>query len=107
MPIGKLNDRKSGNTLVKNGGKGEALGVIETKSFIALVEAVDSGIKASSVISSGWYKVGSSMVSTIFRGDVAAVKTAVSVAARNAERLGELVSSYVIPRPHDFVENIV
>lgn len=86
--------------------KGEALGIVETKSFTALVEAVDTGLKRANVICSGWYKVGSAMVSTIFRGEVAAVKASTTAAAENSKRVGELINAYVIPRPHLSVEEI-
>lgn len=108
MPIGKLKNQKLDiHPPLKNKGAGEALGIIETQGFIQLVEAVDAGLKSASVISTGWYKVGSAMVSTIFRGDVAAVKTAVASAKMAAEKLGKVLSAYVIPRPHSAIEKIV
>ncbi|MBP7653793.1 BMC domain-containing protein [Candidatus Dependentiae bacterium] len=108
MPIGKLQNQKLDiNPIIKNKGVGEAIGIIETQGFIQLVEAVDAGLKSASVISTGWYKVGSAMVSTIFRGDVAAVKTAVSAGKTAAQKLGKVLSSYVIPRPHSSVEKII
>ncbi len=105
LPIGKpANLPKSANN---NKGAGEALGVIETQGYTQLIEAVDAGLKSATVISTGWYKVGSAMVSTIFRGDVAAVKTAVSSAKSAAEKIGKVLSAYVIPRPHAAVEKII
>lgn len=79
----------------------EALGMIETKGFIALVEAVDAMMKAANVTFLGWDKVGSGLVSAFVSGDVAAVKAATDAGAAAAGRIGEVVSVQVIPRPHD------
>jgi ethanolamine utilization protein EutM len=79
----------------------EALGMIETKGFIALVEAVDAMLKAANVKLVGWDKVGSGLVSAFVTGDVAAVKSATDAGAAAAGRIGEVVSVQVIPRPHD------
>jgi len=108
LPIGKPKNLKvDDNPLLKNKGAGEAIGVFETQGYTPLIEAVDAGLKSASVIVTGWYKVGSAMVSTIFRGDVAAVKTAVSAGKNAAEKLGKVLSAYVIPRPNAAVEKIV
>ena len=79
----------------------EALGMIETKGFIALVEATDAMMKAANVEFHGWDKVGSGLVSAFVTGDVAAVKAATDAGANAAGRVGEVVSVQVIPRPHE------
>ena len=79
----------------------EALGMIETKGFVALLEATDAMLKAANVQFLGWDKVGSGMVSAFVTGDVAAVKAATDAGATAAGRIGEVVSVQVIPRPHD------
>jgi ethanolamine utilization protein EutM len=79
----------------------EALGMIETKGFVALVEASDAMMKAANVQFMGWDKVGSGMVSAFVTGDVAAVKAATDAGANAACRIGEVVSVQVIPRPHE------
>lgn len=79
----------------------EALGMIETKGFVALVEASDAMMKAANVQFLGWDKVGSGMVTAFVQGDVAAVKAATDAGANAAGRVGEVVSVQVIPRPHD------
>jgi ethanolamine utilization protein EutM len=78
----------------------EALGMIETKGFVALVEAADAMMKAANVQYLGWDKVGSGLVSIFVSGDVAAVKAATDAGAAAAGRIGEVVSVQVIPRPH-------
>lgn len=79
----------------------EALGMIETKGFVALVEASDAMMKAANVDFLGWDKVGSGLVTAFVTGDVAAVKAATDAGAAAGSRLGEVVSVQVIPRPHD------
>lgn len=79
----------------------EAIGMIETKGFIALVEATDAMLKAANVQFMGWDKVGSGLVSAFVTGDVAAEKSATDAGAAAAGRIGEVVSVHVIPRPHD------
>ena len=79
----------------------EALGMIETKGFIALVEAADAMMKAANVEFLGWDKVGSGLVTAFVTGDVAAVKAATDAGANAASRIGEVVGVQVIPRPHD------
>src|SRR3954452_14847640 len=79
----------------------EALGMIETKGFIALVEASDAMMKAANVQFMGWDKVGSGLVTAFVTGDVAAVKAATDAGAAAAGRIGEVVGVQVIPRPHD------
>jgi ethanolamine utilization protein EutM len=79
----------------------DALGLIETKGFVGMVEAADAMVKAAKVELVGYEKIGGGYVTAIVRGDVAAVKAAVEAGARGAERVGQLVSVHVIPRPHD------
>jgi ethanolamine utilization protein EutM len=79
----------------------DALGMVETKGFIALVEASDAMMKAANVQFLGWDKVGSGLVTAFVTGDVAAVKAATDAGAAAAGRIGEVVGVQVIPRPHD------
>ena len=85
----------------------EALGMIETKGFIALLEATDAMLKAANVQLVGWDKVGSGLVSAFVTGDVAAVKSATDAGAAAAGRIGEVVSVQVLARPHDDVDSIL
>ena len=82
----------------------EALGMIETRSFAAMVEAADAMVKAAKVELVGYEKIGGGFVTAIVRGDVAAVKAATEAGARGAERVGELVAVHVIPRPHTNID---
>jgi len=82
----------------------EALGMIECRSFSAMVEASDAMVKAARVELVGYEKTGGGFVTAIVRGDVAAVKAAVEAGTRGAEKVGEVVSVHVIPRPHDNVD---
>lgn len=79
----------------------EALGLIETRGLVSLLEASDAMLKAANVQLIGWDKVGSGMVTGFVSGDVAAVKAAVDAGAEAAGRVGEVISTHVIPRPHD------
>lgn len=79
----------------------EALGMIETRGFVVLVEATDAMLKAANVQFMGWDKVGSGLVTAFVTGDVAAVKAATDAGASAGGRIGEVVSVQVIPRPHD------
>ena len=83
----------------------EALGMIETRGFAAMVEASDARVKAARVELIGYEKIGGGYVTAIVRGDVAAVKAATEAGARGAQRVGELVSVHVIPRPHTNVDS--
>ena len=82
----------------------EALGMIETRGFAAMVEASDAMVKAAKVELVGYEKIGGGYVTAIVRGDVAAVKAAVEAGARGAERVGEVVAVHVIARPHSYVD---
>lgn len=79
----------------------EALGMIETRGLVALVEASDAMLKAANVALAGWEKIGSGLVTALVVGDVAAVKAAVDAGAAAAAKVGEVVSVQVIPRPHE------
>ena len=85
----------------------EALGMVETGGLTAAIEAADSMVKAAQVTLIGTEKIGSGLVTVMVRGDVGAVKAAVEAGAANASRLGELVATHVIPRPHSDVEKIL
>jgi ethanolamine utilization protein EutM len=85
----------------------EALGMIETKGFIALVEASDAMMKAANVQFLGWEKIGSGLVTAFVTGDVGAVKAATDAGAAAGGRIGEIVSVQVIPRPHDDLSNVL
>jgi ethanolamine utilization protein EutM len=83
----------------------DALGMIETRGFAAMVEASDAMVKAAKVELTGYEKIGGGYVTAIVRGDVAAVRAAVDAGTRAAERVGEIVSTHVIPRPHTNVDS--
>jgi ethanolamine utilization protein EutM len=85
----------------------EALGMIETKGFVTLVEATDAALKAANVQFLGWDKVGSGLVSVFLTGDVAAVKAATDAGAAAGGRIGEIVSVQVIPRPHSDIDVVL
>jgi len=85
----------------------EALGMIETKGFAAMVEASDAMVKAAKVELVGYEKIGGGYVTAIVRGDVAAVKAALEAGSRAAEKVGEVVSVHVIPRPHANVDQVL
>jgi ethanolamine utilization protein EutM len=79
----------------------EALGLIETKGLVSLIEASDAMLKAANVTMVGWDKVGSGMVTGFVMGDVAAVKAAIDAGAAAAGRVGQVIGVHIIPRPHD------
>jgi ethanolamine utilization protein EutM len=83
----------------------EALGMVETKGLVAMIEAADAMVKAANVTLVGYEKIGAGFVTAIVRGDVAAVKAATDAGAAAARRVGELVSVHVIPRPHGSVDD--
>lgn len=85
----------------------EALGMIETRGLVAAIEAADAMLKAANVTLIGTEKIGSGLVSVMVRGDVGAVKAAVEAGGASAQRLGEIVATHVIPRPHGDVEKIL
>src|ERR1051325_1202298 len=83
----------------------QALGMIETKGLVALIEGTDAMLKAARVTFSGWVSVGSGLVTGFVEGDVGAVKAATDAGAASARRVGELTSVLVISRPHDELPN--
>ena len=85
----------------------EALGMVETRGLVASIEAADTMLKAANVVLVGTEKIGSGLVTVMVRGDVGAVKSAVESGSAAASRLGELVATHVIPRPHTDVEKIL
>ena len=85
----------------------EALGMVETKGLVAMIEAADAMVKAANVTLVGYEKIGAGFVTAIVRGDVAAVKAAIEAGSRAAEKVGELVSVHVIPRPHNGVDEVL
>jgi microcompartment protein CcmL/EutN len=84
---------------------GEALGMIETKGLVAMIEASDAMVKAAKVTLVGWEKIGAGYVTAIVRGDVAAVRAATDAGQAAAARVGEVVAVHVIPRPHSNVDS--
>ena len=85
----------------------EALGMIETKGLVAVIEAADAMVKSANVSLMGYEKIGSGLVTVMVRGDVGAVKAAVDAGAAAADKVGQVVSVHVIPRPHGDVEKIL
>ena len=85
----------------------EALGMIETRGLIGAIEAADAMVKAANVTLVGTEKIGSGLVTVMVRGDVGAVKAAVDAGVSSASAVGEVVSNYVIPRPHTEVESLL
>lgn len=85
----------------------EALGMVETKGLIGSIEAADAMVKAANVTLVGKEHVGGGIVTVMVRGDVGAVKAATDAGATAAQRVGELLSVHVIPRPHTEVEAIL
>ncbi len=84
-----------------------ALGMIETKGIVPLMEAADAMLKAANVEMVGWDKVGSGLVTAFVTGDVAAVKAAVDAGAAAAGKIGEVFGVHVIPRPHDELTGVL
>ena len=85
----------------------QALGMVETRGLVALIEASDAMCKAAKVELTGWDRVGSGMVTAFVRGDVAAVKAAVEAGIRGAQTVGEVVSTHVIARPHTNIDLVL
>lgn len=85
----------------------DALGMIETRGLVAMIEAADTMVKTADVRLVGYEKIDAAHVIAIVRGEVAAVKAAVEAGARNAARIGEVVSTHVIPLPHSEVDDAI
>ncbi len=94
-------------TVKKENVKMEALGMVETRGLVAAIEAADAMVKAANVVLVGSEKIGSGLVSIMVRGDVGAVKAAVEAGGAAASRLGEVIATHVIPRPHGDVEKLL
>lgn len=86
---------------------GEALGMVETKGIVGLIEAADAMVKTAKVTLTKYERIGGGYVTVLVRGDVGAVKAAVSAGAEAAQKVGELVSYHVIPAPHEMLEDIM
>jgi ethanolamine utilization protein EutM len=82
----------------------EALGMIECRGLVAMIEAADAMVKAANVRLVGWEKIDAGLVTAIVRGDVAAVRSAVDAGAAAGKRVGEVVATHVIPQPHSDVD---
>ncbi len=85
----------------------QALGMVETRGLVPLIEASDAMVKAANVEMIGWDRVGGGMVTAFVRGDVAAVKAAIDAGSAAAAKIGEVVSVHVIPRPHEELVNAI
>jgi len=85
----------------------EALGMVETRGLVALIEASDAMLKAANVDLIGYERVGRGLVTSFVKGDVAAVKAATDAGANSAGKVGEVVSVHVIPRPHEDLSNMI
>jgi microcompartment protein CcmL/EutN len=85
----------------------EALGMVEVKGLVGAIEAADAMLKSANVSLVGYEKIGSGLVTVMVRGDVGAVKAATDAGSSAAEKVGELISVHVIPRPHSDVEKIL
>ncbi|QDU78870.1 hypothetical protein Pla110_05740 [Polystyrenella longa] len=85
----------------------EALGMIETKGLVCMIEAADAMLKAANVEMVGWEKIGSGLVTSFVVGDVAAVKAAIDAGANAASKIGEVVSVQVIARPHEELDSVI
>lgn len=84
----------------------EALGMVETIGLLGNIEASDAMVKAANVLLVGYVRIGTGYVTAVVRGDVAAVKASVDAGTEAAKRVGELVSSHVIPRPHREMDEV-
>jgi ethanolamine utilization protein EutM len=85
---------------------GDALGMIETRGLVGMIEAADAMLKTANVVLVSWQKVDAGLVTAIIRGDVGSVKAATDAGAAAARRVGELVGVHVIPRPADDLEKV-
>ena len=79
----------------------QAIGILETKGLVSLLEASDAALKAADIKMTGWEKIGSGLVTGFFTGDVAAIKAGLDAAAAAGNRVGQILATKVIPRPHD------
>ncbi len=86
---------------------GAALGMVETKGVVGLIEAADAMVKTANVTLTKYERIGGGYVTVLVRGDVGAVKASVAAGAAAAQRVGELVSYHVIPAPHEMLEDVM
>lgn len=86
-----------------SGFNGDALGLIETKGLVGMIEGTDAMLKAANVMLAGRVQIGAAYITTVVRGDVGSVRAAVEAGAEAASRVGELVSAHVIPRPDEAI----
>jgi ethanolamine utilization protein EutM len=98
--------RKDANVTVK-GNIGDALGLIETRGLIGMIEATDAMLKTANVVLVSWQKVDAGLVTALVRGDVGSVQAATDAGAAAARRVGELIGVHVIPRPADDLERVL
>src|SRR5262252_1373822 len=85
----------------------EALGMIECRGLVAMIEAADAAVKSANVTLVGWEKIDAGLVTAIVRGEVAAVKAAVDAGAAAGRKVGEVLSTHVIPRPHSNIDDAI
>ena len=85
----------------------EALGMIECRGLVAMIEAADAAVKSANVKLVGWEKIDAGLVTAIVRGEVAAVKAAVDAGAAAGRKVGEVLSTHVIPRPHSNIDDAI
>jgi len=86
---------------------GEALGLVETRGLVGMIEAADAMLKTAAVTFVGWQRIDAGLVTAIVRGDVGSVKAATDAGAAAARRVGDLVGVHVIPRPADDLEDVL
>jgi len=85
----------------------EALGMIECRGLVAMIEAADAAVKTANVVLVGWEKIDAGLVTAIVRGEVGAVKAAVDAGAAAGRKVGEVVATHVIPRPHENIDDAI
>jgi microcompartment protein CcmL/EutN len=85
----------------------EALGMIECRGLVAMIEAADAAVKSANVVLVGWEKIDAGLVTAIVRGEVGAVKAAVDAGAAAGRKVGEVLSTHVIPRPHANIDDAI
>jgi microcompartment protein CcmL/EutN len=85
----------------------EALGLIECRGLVAMIEAADAAVKSANVVLVGWEKIDAGLVTAIVRGEVGAVKAAVDAGAAAGRKVGEVVSTHIIPRPHANIDDAI
>ena len=85
----------------------DALGLIECRGLVAMIEAADAAVKSANVTLVGWEKIDAGLVTAIVRGEVGAVKAAVDAGAAAGRKVGEVLSTHVIPRPHSEIDDAI